>query len=97
MDSAIMLALGFEKDLLEQHHEYIKAADNFALFVEARFLIPSQGRGWWDGEQGAFKWDIGDMPSRIVTPNYWSNGLSPKKAKKLYLARHVELAKRIKP
>jgi hypothetical protein len=89
MDSAIIEALDLPSFLVWK--DAIKAADNWSLFVEARYLLPSQGKGWYDDEQGAFKWAIGDMPSRIVTPDYWKNGLSPKKARKLYLQRHTEL------
>lgn len=95
MDDAIVLALDLPP--FGTYKEAVKDADNWSLFVEARYLIPSQGKGWWDGDQGAFKWNISDMPSRIVTPDYWLGGLPPKKAKKLYLARHAELTERTNP
>lgn len=86
MDAAIALALGldFEGDPL--HLPEIKDADNWALLVEARHLLPSQGRTWTSDF-------IADQPSRIVTPDYWTGGLSPKKATKLFLDRHHELMK----
>lgn len=72
-------------------HTKIKDADNWSLFVEARYLLPSQGKHWWEGLQGARTWEIGDMPSRIVVPDYWRGGLDPSDAEAVYLQRHREL------
>jgi hypothetical protein len=82
MDAAIVQALDLP---VPAYKHAIKDADNFALFVEARYLLPSQGKGWWD---------IEGLPSRIVTPDYWLGSLVPKKARKLYLERHQELLER---
>jgi hypothetical protein len=93
MDCAIMVALQLPSFTL--YKRAIKEADNWSLFVEAKYLLPSQGKGWWNGEQGAYKWDLQpDLPSRIVTPDYWRGGLVPRKAKKLYLTRHNQLLER---
>lgn len=73
------------------HAPVVKDADNWALFVEARHLLPSEGRQWWDGEQASASWGLVSLPSRIVTPDYWHGGLSPEKAEELYLDRHMEL------
>jgi hypothetical protein len=89
MDSAIAQELNLPSDL--KYHRETKLADDWSLFVEARHLLPSQGKGWWDGEQGADRWGIGDMPSRIVVPDYWLGGLQPWEAEELYLNRHNEL------
>lgn len=93
MDAAIAVALSLP-DISRAMHYEIKAADNWALFVEARYLLPSQGKGWWDGGQSAQTWDIDSLPSRIVTPDYWRGGLSPDAAEALFLARHKELLDR---
>lgn len=92
MDVAIVTALELPFDAESFHDPLVKDADNFALAVEARYLLNSQGKGWLNGEQGAHKWDM-DLPSRIVTPDYWCGGLSPTNAKQLYLRRHRELTK----
>jgi hypothetical protein len=73
------------------HFIEIKTADSWALFVEARKLLPSEGRLWWSGAQGADGWGLEDMPSRIVTPDYWQGGLKASEAFKLYINRHKEL------
>lgn len=73
------------------HAKAIKSIDTWALLVEARFLLPSQGKGWYLGEQGAHAWGLEEQPSRIVVPDYWRGGISPSAAKRLYLDRHAEL------
>lgn len=73
----------------------IKEADNWSLFVEAKHLLPSGGDGWWDGAQGSDRWGIGDMPSRIVTPDYWRGGIPPSEAEWRFLQRHETLTERI--
>jgi hypothetical protein len=63
------------------HGEEVKAADDWSLFVEARHLLPSQGKGWI----------LQPTESRVIIPDYYLNGIEPKAASKLYLARHREL------
>jgi hypothetical protein len=94
MDNAIVLGLELPLTVDDLHDSRIKDADNWSLFVEARYLLPSQGKGWWDGEQGAYKWNISDMPSRIVTPDYWRGGLLPSEACAIFLDRHEQLLDR---
>lgn len=89
MDKAIAEALNLPSD--PSFHRETKKADNWSLFVEAKHLLPSGGKGWWDGEQGAEKWGLGDIPSRIVIPDYWLGGLNPAEAETLFLERHKEL------
>lgn len=95
MDEAIVDALdelprhGVTEETFHDHR--VKAADNWSLFVEARALLPSQGASWWDGAQGADAWDLGEMPSRIIVPDYWLGGLPPEEARELFLARHRKL------
>lgn len=73
------------------HEPEVKSADNWALMVEARHLLPSEGRLWFQGAQGAAHWDLPAMPSRIVTPDYWLGGLNPADAATLFIQRHEEL------
>lgn len=73
------------------HNIAVKTADSWALFVEARHLLPSEGRLWWHGAQGADAWGLEEMPSRIVTPDYFKGGLLPAEARDLFIARHEEL------
>lgn len=95
MDECIIeaLALPFSASLF--HDGIIKAADNWALFVEARHLLPSGGKGWFEGGQTAQTWGLDSLPSRIVTPDYWYDGLQPEAAKMLFLKRHTELTERM--
>lgn len=91
MDAAIVEALALPFSWTAFHLPNIKTIDTWALLVEARFLLPSQGKGWYLGEQGAHAWGLEEQPSRIVVPDYWLGGLTPRKAEKLYLNRHKEL------
>jgi hypothetical protein len=89
MDAAIQTALNLPDWNDATVHTAIKAADNWSLFVEARHLLPSEGR-LWDGHEEGAAWADG-QPRRIITPDYWQGGLSPEEAKDLYLGRHAEL------
>ena len=91
VDEAIAYGLGL--------HEYgvtsadfkrpeVKAADNWALLVEARHLLPSQGRDWGGAAE---HWDLEAGQSRIVTPDYWREDVSPAEAAEMFLTRHKEL------
>lgn len=97
MDVAVVWGLGLNDgsrsaiSAADFHDPYVKDADNWALFLEARHLLPSRGLHWWNGAQGASEWGLPDKPSRIVVPGYWTGGVSPSIAKQLYLARHNEL------
>ncbi len=88
MDTAIAEALrlpetGDEDELV------LKAADRFTLILEARKLVPSEGRGW--AEARGEDWDLLGIPSRIYTPPYWRGEISWRTARTLYLRRHEEL------
>jgi hypothetical protein len=89
MDEAIGAALNIEPSGF--HDPLVKDADNWALFVEAKYLLPSGGKHWWNGEQGADSWGLPPQPTRIVTPDYWRGGLTPAEAERLFLRRHAEL------
>jgi hypothetical protein len=91
MDEAVCEALELPFTASAFHDHVVKLVDTWALLVEARFLLPSQGKGWYLGEQGAHAWGLEEQPSRIVVPDYWLGGLTPRKAEKLYLNRHKEL------
>jgi 5'-deoxynucleotidase YfbR-like HD superfamily hydrolase len=92
MDDAVIEALELPFFAHDFHAPAVKDADNFALFVEARHLLPSQGRQWFGGGQGSDQWELGDsIPQRIITPDYWQDGLAPAEAAKLFLERHKEL------
>lgn len=88
MDAAIAAALdlptvGDEDELL------MKAADRWTLILEARKLMPSQGRGW--AEARGEDWDLLGIPKRIVTPDYWQGEITWRQARAIYLMRHEEL------
>lgn len=91
MDRAITEALELAGGAAQFHTTEVKAADNWALMVEARHLLPSEGRLWFQGAQGAAQWGLGKMPSRIVTPDYWLGGIIPDHAAVLFTNRHKEL------
>lgn len=95
MDQAIVDGLGLYwfglRQAAEFHTKPVKRADNFALFVEARHLLPSRGLHWFKGEQGASAWGLGEQPKRIHTPPYWKGGLNPPRARQLFIERHDEL------
>lgn len=91
MDAAIVQGLELPFGVEALHDPAVKDVDVWALLVEARHLLPSGGRHWFNGDQGAHAWGIEDQPTRIVVPEYWHGGLKPSKAEKLYLDRHKEL------
>ncbi len=64
------------------HSEEVKASDDWNLRVEALHLLPSQGKGWLPTTS---------TEKQLVVPDYYLNGIGPKTASKLYLARHREL------
>jgi hypothetical protein len=101
MDHAIVLALklpfelqparlGLPHPVAAFHSPPVKDADTWSLLVEARYLLPSEGRGW---SVVRSQWDMADQPSRIVTPDYWLGGLTSEQAYAKFLERHAELTK----
>ncbi len=89
LDDAISIAVGLPPRLYGW--PLVKPADRFALFVEARNLMPSGGRTWAGGPREE-AWDLADVPGRIVTPPYWLGELPWRAARDLYILRHKELA-----
>ena len=90
MDHAVCDGLGLPFGPHAFHGKHVKAADSWALLVEARHLLPSRGINW-EGVKSS--WDMDHFPQRLVVPDYWTGGLPPHNAKKLYLERHEELLK----
>jgi hypothetical protein len=87
MDNAISAALGIDSELF--HDPAVKSADNWALLVEARFLLPSKGANWAGSALDA--WAMHDAPSRIIVPDYWLDGVRPELAERLFLDRYKEI------
>jgi hypothetical protein len=86
MDRAIVIGLQLPFLSEEFHHSAISNADDWSVFVEARDLLPSEGRGW----TGHPDKDT-EIPSRIVIPDYYRGGISPAAAADLFLERHYSL------
>lgn len=84
MDRAIVRGLELPFALDDLHSEAVKQADNWALFVEAEHLLPSEGGDFLRVQDDG-------VPGRIVVPDYWRGGLSPVEAEGLFLSRHWEL------
>lgn len=92
MDDAIATALGLPEST-EESHRLVKDADNWAIFVEARHLLPSKGEGWRSGRRS---WDLhSGVPSRIITPDYFKGGIKPREAELAYLKRHSYLVSKL--
>lgn len=90
MDAAVAEALGLdERDF---HLPQVKDADTWALFVEARHLLPSGGVNW---SGSSLDWDMNyDLHAAAqVDPPYWTGGLPPVEAEGLFLSRHHELTR----
>jgi 5'-deoxynucleotidase YfbR-like HD superfamily hydrolase len=86
MEAAMWEALGIQPPTEDEHH-IIKAADNFALLVEARHLLPSGGHRW----DYLAELQADGAPKRIVTPSYWYGSIGWEWARRVYLMRHKEL------
>lgn len=80
MDGAIAAATAL--DPAEFSDRAIKAADAWALIIEARRLMPSEGWGWTRFA------DVPDLPAGIV----WAGGLLPEQAEREFLLRWARLA-----
>lgn len=89
MDAAIVEALGLTELQSRFHSVEVKDADNFALVVEAKHLLPSGGINWTGSIQQT--WEIDSLPKRIVTPDYWTGGVVPAMAELMFLSRHDHL------
>lgn len=80
VDTSILVGLGLPLSVGAFHDPIIKDADNWALHVEARHLMPSAGKRW--AEQ---------YPERVVTPDFWLGGLDPAEAERFFIDQHEEL------
>lgn len=68
----------------------LKAADTWALLVEAGELMPSRGDGWLEGAGEA--WDLRHFIAwPLERPRAWAGGLQPETARLLWLKRHAQL------
>lgn len=87
MDCAIMKAL----DLPVNHEsirDRVKLADQWAILLEARFLLPSGGKDWDDALHNR------ENVGRVVTPPFWNAHTgSPGAA---FIARHHQLMEKIR-
>lgn len=83
-EEAIMVALNLPS-VTDEEHVIIKAADNYALLVEARKLLPSGGHRW------DYLKDLAGLPSRIITPDYFMGEQHWSDSRDAYLKRHKEL------
>lgn len=91
MDSAIVAGLGLPFTVGALHAAEVKDADNWALFIEARNFLPSQGVNW---TSSFADWDIASRVEAGSTedPEYWVGGVSATMAEGMYLSRHWELS-----
>lgn len=83
-EDAIAEALGLPHTTPEDHR-LIKQADNFALLVEARNLMPSGGHRW------DYLKELDGLPARIITPDYFKGEQYWKDGRNDFIARHEEL------
>lgn len=82
-EAAIAKALDLPDDAAV-YHAIIKQADNFALLVEARNMMPSGGHRWDYLKEM-------DLPQRIITPDYFMGEQHWEVSRDAYLQRHEEL------
>lgn len=69
----------------------VKAADNFALFTEARAgLVPSRGEGW-AGQANNWDLEVEAVEREQDLPEYWHGGLPWQVAEVQYIMRHWHL------
>jgi hypothetical protein len=83
-EEAIATALDLPT-MSDDRHKVVKAADTFALLVEARNMMPSGGHRW------DYVKTFADVPSRIITPDYFLGEQHWEVSRDSYLQRHEEL------
>lgn len=89
MDAAICAGPLFQLNVkpAQFHSPEVKAADNYALLVEAHYLLPSKGANW----SAVSEWELeGSGLERAKAP-IWTGGLPPEEAEQLFLAYHHAL------
>lgn len=91
MNAAICNGLDLPFKRAELHEEYVKAVDAWALFLEARHLLPSGGINWAGSALDSWGMAGAQREAADHTPDYWRGGLKPSAAEGLYLSRHWEL------
>lgn len=94
--AAIEEALGLPPNT--RYKAEIKAADIFAVLVEGKELLRSQGRHWRQRSAADIKRmtpGLADQPARLRTPTYWRGELHWTEARDEFLARHEDLARKV--
>lgn len=86
MDAAIRTALGSVWPLEGIKAREVKEADNWALLLEARYLLPSRGRHW--GAQ-ASAWEL-DLTA-TGHEDLWMGDMTPDEAEGWFAKRHRDL------
>lgn len=95
VDAVIVEALDF--DYLQAHNKQwkadIKAADTYAVLIEALNMLPSKGAGW-RAAKAQEQWLLAggkNVPKKLETPDYFRGELSWREARDEWLARYDEL------
>ena len=91
MDEAIVAALGLPFSATRFHEPAVKLTDSWALFIEARHLLPSGGKSW-----SSDMYQRRDLAPRMVTPAYWLGGVAASDAEAMFLERHVDLMEAVR-
>lgn len=78
------------------HDPVIKDSDNWALFVEAKHMLPSQGINWAGSQLDDWGVRQDGLPSRIITPDYWKGKEDEEAVEAEFLRRHYELMEAIR-
>lgn len=92
MEYAIAVGLDLPLGAADLHTDRVREADNWALLVEAKELLPSKGEGWGGQE---CNWDLTLEQGPIDPPDDFAFGLRPNAAEGLYIAEHRRLLKEI--
>lgn len=88
---ALRLPLRCAGNLLHGYEE-VKAADNWALFIEADNLLPSKGR-YWSGQ--SHNWEVGEDSDRETDSDLWTGGMDPDEAAGMWLTWHDYLMEQL--
>lgn len=93
MDDAIIEALGLPWGGDALNIPEVKALDNWALMLEARNLLPSQGKRWGGQEHN---WDVDtEATSDEIDVDLWSGCWSPDRARAQFLRTHDYITERL--
>lgn len=91
MDVAICRALALPFDASSFSYPVVKAADNWALLIEAHYLLPSHGVNWQGSDlNGITREEI--LGRDHTDGDLWEGvGFTPSEARYSWLKRHYEL------